>query len=72
MRLAASALVTTVLLVGSEGALRAEDDAALFLPISEAVAFSQMREHEPAPPPQDRQRDPSSRGVSPGSTGIVK
>jgi hypothetical protein len=56
VRLAASALVTTVLLVGSEGALRAEDNAALFLPISEAIAFSKTREQEPIPPPQDRQR----------------
>jgi hypothetical protein len=69
VRLAASALVTTMLLVGSEGVLRAEDDASLFLPITDALAFTSTRAREPEPPQRVRQRtlrpDPGSKPAPP-------
>ena len=56
MRLAPAALVSTVLLLGSEGSLRAGDDEALFLPIGDALALTSAREREPEPPQRVRQR----------------
>jgi hypothetical protein len=69
VRLAASALVTTMLLVGSEGALRAEDDASLFLPITDTLAFTDARAREPEQPHRVRQRtlrpDPGAKPTPP-------
>jgi len=69
VRFAPAALVTTALLIGSDGTLRAEDDPALFLSMRDALALNGAREREPEPPQRVRQRtlrpDPDAKPTPP-------